>query len=193
MVLLVNQALVKAGYQSWDSDLMSEPTSKLDYLNTLPEPDAVEGFLQCCGSQRWARRMVLNRPYLSLDDLSRKAADIWWDLDRNDWLEAFRSHPKIGEKKAAAEVSKQSESWSGKEQAGIESADAETIEELAHLNAEYEKKFGFIYIVCATGKSSEELLAILRFRMKNEAENELLMAAREQAKITELRLRKMLT
>ena len=172
---------------------MSEPTSKLDYVNTLPEPDAVAEFSKCCGSQRWARRMVLNRPYLSLDDLSVKAADIWWDLERNDWLEAFRSHPKIGENKAVAEVPAQSESWSTKEQAGIQSANTETLDELARLNHEYEEKFGFIYIVCATGKSSEEMLSILKARIDNEAEDELVMAAREQAKITELRLRKMIT
>ena len=167
-------------------------STQLDHLNTLPQPEAIEEFLKCCGSQRWAQRMVINRPYLSLDDLCVKAGDLWWDLDRDDWLEAFRSHPKIGERKAASEVSKEALEWSGQEQASINDAQAQTLSELARLNRVYEAKFGFIYIVCASGKSSEEMLEILNSRINNEAENELMIAAREQAKITELRLRKMI-
>jgi OHCU decarboxylase len=168
------------------------PQTTLDHLNTLPEPDAIREFRKCCGSERWARRMVINRPYLSPEDLSVKAADLWWDLDRDDWFEAFRSHPKIGEKKPAAEVSTQSQAWSGQEQASVENAGTETLSDLVRLNREYEEKFGFIYIVCATGKSSEEMLEILKSRINNDAEDELMVAATEQAKITELRLRKMI-
>ena len=163
----------------------------LDHLNTLPGPDAVQEFRKCCGSQRWAQRMVINRPYLSPDDLYVKAGDLWWDLDRDDWLEAFRSHPKIGERKAAVDVSKQAQEWSGQEQAGVNDAGSLTLSELERLNQEYETRFGFIYIVCATGKSSDELLEILKSRINNAAEDELVVAAREQSKITELRLRKM--
>jgi OHCU decarboxylase len=165
----------------------------LDYLNTLPQADAIEEFRKCCGSHRWAQRMVINRPYLSLDDLCVKATDLWWDLDTNDWLEAFRSHPKIGEQKAATEVSTEAQKWSGQEQANIQNARIETLNELARLNHEYETKFGFIYIVCASGKSSNELLAILNSRINNEPAHELTVAASEQAKITDLRLRKLIT
>jgi OHCU decarboxylase len=164
----------------------------LDHLNTLPEPDAVQEFRKCCGSHRWAQRIVINRPYLSMADLCVKAVDLWWDLDREDWLEAFRCHPRIGDKKPASEVSQQAQEWSGQEQATVESAGTETLSELVRLNQEYEAKFGFIYIVCATGKSSEEMLDILRTRIRNDAEDELIVAASEQAKITELRLRKMI-
>jgi OHCU decarboxylase len=136
--------------------------------------------------------MITNRPYLSLEDLTVKAKDLWWDLDRDDWLEAFRSHPKIGERKAASNVSDQSQEWSGQEQAGVNDAAVQTLNELGRLNQEYESRFGFIYIVCATGKSSDEMLEILKSRIKNDAEAELVIAAREQSKITELRLRKML-
>jgi OHCU decarboxylase len=125
--------------------------------------------------------------------LIQKAEAVWWSLDRDDWWEAFRSHPKIGEKKALAKVSTQSEDWSGQEQAGIHDAVTQTLVELAKLNREYEEKFGFIFIVCATGKSSEEMLAILKSRIGNDLETELPVAASEQAKITKIRLRKLLT
>jgi 2-oxo-4-hydroxy-4-carboxy-5-ureidoimidazoline decarboxylase len=164
----------------------------LDQLNTTTASDATAEFLKCCGSQRWAQRMVINRPYLSLEDLCLKAADLWWDIRPEDWLEAFSSHPKIGETKAASAVSQQAQAWSGQEQASIQQAAEETLDELTRLNEEYEKKFGYIYIICATGKSSEEMLEILKQRMTNAPDDELMTAAAEQAKITELRLRKML-
>lgn len=136
--------------------------------------------------------MITNRPYLSVEELYLKAADLWWDLEQDDWLEAFSSHPKIGERKAATEVSTQAQEWSGQEQAGVEQAQEQTLSELARLNTEYEAKFGYIYIVCATGRSSEEMLEILKTRINNNAEDEITIAAGEQAKITDLRLRKML-
>jgi 2-oxo-4-hydroxy-4-carboxy-5-ureidoimidazoline decarboxylase len=165
----------------------------LDELNIATSEDAATEFLKCCGSQRWAQRMVINRPYLSLEDLCLKAADLWWDIPAEDWLEAFSSHPKIGGKKAASAVSQQSKAWSGQEQASIQQAAEETLQELAQLNEEYEKKFGYIYIVCATGKSSEEMANILKTRLMNAPDDELIAAATEQAKITELRLRKMIS
>jgi allantoicase len=166
---------------------------RLDWLNNLSEEEASNELLKCCGSQNWARQMVSSRPIGSFEELIQKAEIAWWDLDRDDWLAAFRSHPKIGENKAAATVSSQSEGWSGQEQAGIHGAATQTLDELAKLNGEYEKKFGFIFIVCATGKSSEEMLAILKSRIGNDLETELPVAAREQEKITEIRLRKLLT
>lgn len=137
--------------------------------------------------------MANKRPYLTLESLLTAANGIWRSLDRNDWLEAFRSHPKIGEKKAADKVSTQSQQWSGHEQSGVANAPHETIDSLAALNHTYEQKFGFIFIICATGKTSEEILAALRARLQNEPEAELPIAAAEQSKITELRLKKLLT
>ncbi|HEY6802208.1 MAG TPA: 2-oxo-4-hydroxy-4-carboxy-5-ureidoimidazoline decarboxylase [Pyrinomonadaceae bacterium] len=167
-------------------------TTRLDQLNTLSPAEAESEFLKCCGSQHWVQRMITNRPYLSVEELYLKAADLWWDLEQDDWLEAFSSHPKIGERKAATEVSTQAQEWSGQEQAGVEQAQEQTLSELARLNTEYEAKFGYIYIVCATGRSSEEMLEILKTRINNNAEDEITIAAGEQAKITDLRLRKML-
>jgi OHCU decarboxylase len=166
---------------------------RLHWLNNLSEEEASTELLKCCGSLNWARQMVSRRPIGSFEELIQKANTVWWNLDRDDWLEAFRSHPKIGENKASAKVSTQSEGWSGREQAGIHGAATQTLDELAKLNRVYEEKFGFIFIVCATGKSSEQMLAILKSRIGNDLETELPVAACEQAKITEIRLGKLLT
>ena len=136
--------------------------------------------------------MVSERAFESVDDLMEKADRVWGTLEPNDWLEAFRSHPKIGEKKAAAAVSDESKRWSEAEQSGVSNAATQTIQALAELNQKYQDKFGYIFIVCATGKSSEEMLAILRQRLRNDAGEELRIAAAEQAKITKLRLQKLI-
>ena len=164
----------------------------LESLKKLPPAEAQAEFLKCCGSVRWAEAMVELRAHaLTVGGLTLLANEMWWSLDQDDWLEAFRSHPKIGEKKAAQPLSTQSKEWSGQEQSGMREADQDTVHDLARLNREYEKKFGFIFIVCATGKSAGEMLNILRERLGNELETELPIAAAEQAKITELRLKKL--
>ena len=136
--------------------------------------------------------MTEARPFVSLEDLLAKADSLWWSLSEDDWLVAFRAHPKIGEQKAAATQSQQAQSWSAQEQSGIERAAARTRSDLAAGNQEYEKRFGFIFIVCATGKTSEEMLALLNDRLQNDLETELRLAAEEQRKITRLRLEKLL-
>lgn len=168
-----------------------EPDHDVAWLDELSVNEATAELLKCCGSQRWASQMVAARPFGSFSVLSGKANDLWWALEPGDWLEAFRGHPKIGEKKAATPASAQAQHWSGQEQSGLQNAAQTTVEMLARLNGEYEAKFGYIFIVCATGKSSEEMLTILRERLNNEAAKELPIAAAEQAKITELRLRKL--
>lgn len=164
----------------------------LAWLNELASDEARNELLKCCGATRWAETVEQGRPYSSLEQLIAKANEVWWALDESDWLEAFRSHPKIGEKKATHTVSTQSQQWSSQEQQGVQNAAQEAIEKLAKLNLDYEKKFGFIFIVCATGKSSDEILALLEQRLPNDVPIELPIAAAEQAKITELRLRKLL-
>ena len=164
----------------------------LKELNELPADEAVAGFAKCCGAKRWAETMTERRPFRGVEELTRTASYIWSSLSHDDWLEAFRSHPKIGEKKATETVSAQAQQWSGQEQSGVSDADRETIDSLGQLNREYEAKFGFIFIVCATGKSAGEMLAILRERLQNDAATELPIAAAEQAKITELRLKKLI-
>jgi OHCU decarboxylase len=165
----------------------------LSWLNSLPADEAVKELRQCCGSGRWAEQMSNDRPYASLEALITHADRVWWSLTPDDWLEAFRSHPRIGEKKASSNVSAQSQQWSGQEQSGVSSASQATVDALASLNRAYEQKFGFIFIICATGKTSEEMLAALQKRLGHDSETELRLAATEQAKITELRLRKLLT
>ena len=162
-------------------------------LNLLPPSAAEAQLLKCCGSKQWAQRMVAARPFSSLSQLIECSDRIWWSLAPADWLEAFHSHPKIGEKQSAAAVAREAQQWSEAEQAGVREATSETAAALAELNETYEKKFGYIFIVCATGKSSEEMLGILRERLPHENDEELRIAAAEQAKITELRLRKLLS
>jgi OHCU decarboxylase len=164
----------------------------LEHLNSLLPDKAEREFLKCCGSTRWARAMTDARPFADVDGLFEEADSIWWSLSEEDWLEAFRAHPKIGEKKAAAAQSEQARNWSAQEQSGVARAAAETITALAEGNLEYEKRFSFIYIVCATGKTSGEMLAILNKRLQNDHESELRIAAEEQRKITRLRLEKLL-
>lgn len=162
-------------------------------LNSLSPAEAESELLKCCGSKNWARRLMSERSFVSLNKLLESADQIWWSLEPRDWLEAFHSHPKIGENKAAAPVTAEAQRWSEDEQSGIRDSAAETIAALAKRNREYEEKFGHIFIVCASGKSSEEMLEILRERLGNNPEEELRIAAAEQAKITQLRLRKLVT
>lgn len=160
-------------------------------LNSLPPDEAEAELLKCCSSVHWARQMVRQRPFSDIGELFRKANNVWWSLGSADWLEAFRSHPKIGEKKAAASGAETSR-WSEEEQSGTRDAAQETMAALATANREFEDRFGYIFIVCATGKSSEEMLGLLRGRLNNDPETELRVAAEEQLKITQLRLEKLL-
>lgn len=161
-------------------------------LNELPIDVAQAEFLKCCGSMLWAREMTGARPFANEAQLFDRADEIWWSLSEQDWLEAFRAHPKIGEKKAVTAQSPQAQSWSAQEQAGVASAAASTVGELAERNRDYENRFGFIFIVCATGRSSEEMLELLKGRLPNDAPSEIRIAAIEQSKITRLRLEKLL-
>lgn len=136
--------------------------------------------------------MVAARPFKNLDELMVAADRIWWSLDDDDWLEAFHSHPKIGEKKAAAAVAVEAQRWSEDEQSNIRNSEQHVFDKLAELNEAYEEKFGYIFIICAAGKTSEEIMAVLRRRLQNKPDEELRIAVGEQAKIAKLRLRKLL-
>ncbi len=164
----------------------------LQRLNTLSTVQAEAELLKCCGSAKWARQIVERRPFDNLNDLLAHADSIWWSLDSTEWLEAFAHHPKIGEKRAAGAQSDEARRWSEAEQAKASPATRETSLALGEANRQYEQRFGYIFIVCATGKSSEEIVSILNERLANSPENELRIAAAEQAKITQLRLRKLL-
>jgi len=161
-------------------------------INSLPSDQARAEFLKCCGATRWAAKMSDARPFENLEHMVATADRIWWSLEPDDWQEAFHSHPKIGERKPAATVAKESLGWSESEQSGTQDSTQQTMDQLAELNREYQEKFGFIYIICATGKSAEQMLAILQERLGNNPDLELRNAATEQAKITSLRLNKLI-
>jgi 2-oxo-4-hydroxy-4-carboxy-5-ureidoimidazoline decarboxylase len=164
----------------------------LAWLNDLPAAEAETVFRACCSSSEWARRLAEARPFVMLDDLYESAERIWFSLSSVDHLEAFASHPKIGARKAAPKQQARAAEWSSGEQSGVEMASDAVRNELAEANRLYQDKFGFIFIVCASGKSAEEMLAICRARLGNSAETEMRLAAEEQRKITEIRLNKLL-
>ncbi|HEX8369747.1 MAG TPA: 2-oxo-4-hydroxy-4-carboxy-5-ureidoimidazoline decarboxylase [Pyrinomonadaceae bacterium] len=164
----------------------------LKRLNLARREIAESRFLDCCGSRQWARMMTAARPFAEVAALLEKAAQIWRGLDARDWLEAFAAHPKIGARQAAPKQQAQSAEWSHGEQSGTRPAADSVLEALAEANRLYEEKFGYIFIVCATGKSAEQMLEICRRRRHNDAGSELLTAAEEQRKITEIRLKKLL-
>jgi OHCU decarboxylase len=168
-------------------------TDRLADVNALPADRAADVLRSCCGAERWVRAMVAHRPFASVDDALAAADAGWAPLGPADWLEAFSHHPRIGENKSASPQSARAAAWSSSEQASVAASDAGTRDELARMNREYEAKFGHIYIVCASGKSADELLAIARRRLQNEPAAELAEAAREQYAITRLRLRRLLS
>ncbi len=171
-------------------------TQGIARLNALSMEEAQAELLKCCGSTNWARRMAQQRPFPTGGDAMRRLLDsadrVWWDLGREDWLEAFTRHPRIGEKAAAKDASAETRRWSEEEQSGTRSAREQVLAALAKANRAYEQRFGYVFIVCATGKSSEEMLALLQQRLQNDPAAELRMAAEEQRRITHLRLQKLL-
>ena len=160
-------------------------------FDALPAYDAAPMLESCCGSHAWVQAMLERRPFGSLARILDEADEIWWSLVPDDWREAFDHHPRIGEQSAAAPQGAVARAWSADEQRGVAVSSDGTRQALAEGNREYERKFGHIYLVCATGKSAEEMLALLRARLSNDPETELRIAAREQAKITRLRLEKL--
>jgi allantoicase len=164
---------------------------RLARFDTLLPAEAEAELTACCGSRAWAEKMAAARPFGSLEGALERADAIWRSLGKDDWLEAFRAHPKIGEAKAERDAGAAARAWSEGEQAGVRAAAEGTLGALAQENLAYEAKFGHIFIVCATGKSAEEMLALVRERTQNSAGAELAAAAEEQRKITRLRLEKM--
>jgi OHCU decarboxylase len=165
--------------------------------NRLPVNDAMSAILPCCGSKAWAQKMVARRPLVDETMVVSASNEIWGSLARSDWMEAFNSHPRIGESRPAHSSSTpsppaQSVQWSAQEQRSIADTDAAAKDALVHANREYERRFNRIFIVCATGKSATEILEMLRQRLDNDAETELLEAAEQQRQITEIRLKKWL-
>ena len=166
--------------------------SYIDTWNAMPAEEAAEAVLPCCGSHAWASGLASRRPLTTLPELLAASDAAWWSLTEVDWMEAFDSHPRIGEQHAVKHATEASLAWSAGEQQTSELSDAEAKAKLAEGNREYEAKFGRIFIVCATGKTTQEMLAILARRMHNTPEAELHEAAEQQREITHIRLRKWL-
>jgi len=152
-------------------------------LNRLPREQAIRELLACCGSRAWAERMAAARPFRTIDALLEAADGVWHSLRPDDWLEAFRAHPRIGEQGK--------QRWSQQEQSGAADASADIKVALAEANRLYEERFGYIFIVCATGKTAAEMLRMARERLGNDPGRELRVAAEEQRQITRLRLQKL--
>ena len=165
----------------------------LDELNALPEPRAREELARCCGSSRWVDIMAKCRPFKDRDAVDKNCEATWTALLPRDWLEAFLEHPRIGGKDALREKFAATKDWAQGEQAAVSKAGEAVLDALEKGNAEYEDKFGFIFIVCATGKSAAEMLALLEARLPNDQSTEMKNAAAEQAKITKIRLEKLLS
>jgi 2-oxo-4-hydroxy-4-carboxy-5-ureidoimidazoline decarboxylase len=152
-------------------------------LDTMPADSAAELLTTCCGSKRWVTRMLARRPFGSRDELTSSGETIWQELTPADWIEAFGHHPRIGARDA--------QGLAREEQSAMTAATATTRAALAELNREYEQRFGYIYIVCATGRSADQLFTIAQSRLLNPPGVELATAALEQQKITRLRLEKL--
>ncbi len=161
--------------------------------NAVPVEEAVREILPCCGSKAWAGGMAVRRPFPDVTSLLAASDETWGNLSAADWMEAFRSHPRIGESRAAQSAPAQSATWSAQEQRNVTGISDAVKVALAEANREYEQRFRHIFIVCATGKSALEILEILRSRLQNDDATELREAAEQQRQITRIRLTKWLS
>jgi len=164
----------------------------MDSMEDISDEQWQKELSSCCVSTRWVEQMLLARPFADEEILYEQAETIWFNLDEEDWLEAFDGHPKIGDVASLQKKYRYTAEQASSEQASVELATDETIEELALYNEKYFKKFGFIFIVFATGKSAQQMLELLKERLENDPLTELQNAAVEQNEITKLRLEKLL-
>lgn len=171
---------------------MSELHAGLARFNALPDGEARAVLRTCCGSERWTERVAATRPFASIEALHEQSERAWFALDRADWLEAFSHHPRIGERNLRQQKFAATAQQSSREQSGMAAATEEQRTAFARENEEYERTFGHVFLICATGKSAAEMLEQLEERLKNDGATELRNAAQEQAKITRLRLERWL-
>jgi len=164
----------------------------LHEFNILPKERVREELTKCCGSKAWVERMLPFVPAEDMVELLEDAEEQWWKCGPGDWKEAFTHHPRIGDVESLKKKFASTANWAADEQGGIKGANEETLKAFAEANKKYEEKFGYIFIVCATGKSAEEMLGMLELRLKHDPDEELEIAADEQNKITKLRIEKML-
>jgi 2-oxo-4-hydroxy-4-carboxy-5-ureidoimidazoline decarboxylase len=160
--------------------------------NSLDPAAAAREALPCCGSQAWAAALASKRSFTDTASVVEASAAVWFALPEAAWQEAFDSHPRIGQNHAQTVATEKSLQWSAQEQRAALSTDEAAKHALVEANRRYEQKFGRVFIVCATGKTSSEILAILETRMQNDASTELHEAAEQQRQITQLRLQRWL-
>jgi 2-oxo-4-hydroxy-4-carboxy-5-ureidoimidazoline decarboxylase len=161
-------------------------------FNILPKEQLVTALTQCCGSSAWVKGMMDFIPADDMVELLEDAESVWYQCSEVDWKEAFAHHPKIGDTASLKKKFASTADWASGEQSAVNTATEEVIAALAEGNRLYEEKFGYIFIVCATGKSAEEMLGMLQVRLRNSPEEEIEIAADEQNKITKLRIEKLL-
>jgi allantoicase len=164
----------------------------IEGLNQMARTEAAKALLDCCGSNKWVEQVLARRPFSDAAGLYDAADDAWPTLSRRDWLAAFRAHPAIGGTKAAAKQTAKARSWSAGEQSVAQKASPDRLAVLSAANETYQATFGHVFLICATGKTSEEILKAIQERLANDPEVELRIAADEQKKITRLRLKKLL-
>jgi 2-oxo-4-hydroxy-4-carboxy-5-ureidoimidazoline decarboxylase len=164
----------------------------IENLNKLDNETRLKELLKCCGSNKWASILNSKFPFDNFENLIEESDKIWFSLEKEDFLEAFSHHPKIGDVENLAKKFPNTASLSQSEQSGVNNANTKILEELAKENDYYEKKFGYIFIVCATGKTASEMLEIIKTRKKNNEIDEIKIAAEEQSKITKVRLSKLI-
>jgi 2-oxo-4-hydroxy-4-carboxy-5-ureidoimidazoline decarboxylase len=155
----------------------------LPVLNALPTPEAERVLTACCASPRWAAAVAAGRPYASPEQLFDAADDALADLDEDDVSRALAGHPRIGERAEGERGA-----WSRREQSGLSGAEEDTLRALADGNRSYEAKFGQVYLVCASGRSAEELLGVLQQRLRNDPVTERAVVRRELGLINRIRL-----
>ena len=160
-------------------------------MNDKELTELKENLTKCCGSGRWVNNFAECFPFNIKEQMFAKAEDIWLGLDEKDWLEAFTHHPKIGDLASLEKKFGSTKDFTTNEQSSVNQASMKTLKELAEYNKKYEDKFGFIFIVCATGKSADEMLALVKERINNNYTEEIRIAMGEQNKITKLRLEKL--
>jgi 2-oxo-4-hydroxy-4-carboxy-5-ureidoimidazoline decarboxylase len=165
----------------------------LPELNNLPSTERQQALATCCGATSWVEQLELMFPFPDEASLFMAASNVWYSCSENDWKEAFTHHPKIGDIDSLKKKFASTVQWASGEQSGVNEAAQDILEALTAGNELYEKKFGYIFIVCATGKSAEEMLHLLLARLRNDPQTEIKIAMGEQDKITKLRLEKLLT
>lgn len=163
----------------------------IQQFNNLSLHQIKDELFKCCGCTNWAEKLLDKFPLTSIDELKNASDKIWFSLSETDWKESFTNHPKIGDVNSLKKKFASTANWASDEQAGVQSAEEQTLIELKKDNDEHKKKFGYTFIVCASGKSAGELLSLLKARLKNSPQEEIKIAMQEQNKITHLRIDKL--